>query len=116
MSHKTRAYIINAEGLKGFCKVGLGFINMLMHENSRPILDSICGWQHVNMKDLSTELRKKKNQQEMVTHLRDTVPGLAHFHASRVDKTLNMVKYFKQFKNQDPYSLYVHGYLFPALQ
>ena len=119
LNHKTRAYIVNAEGLKGFCKVGLGIMNMFADENRRVIFASVCEREDVSVEQVSGELRAIKDHNKMLVHLQEFYPGLAHFYVCKItgDEGLFCAKeFFKKFEHQSPYSLYVHGYLLPALR
>ena len=56
----------------------------------------------------------------MLAYLQEHYPGLAHFYVCKItgdDGLFSTDEYFKKFEDKgENYSLYVHGYLLPALK
>ena len=77
-SHKTRAYFINARGLRGFLEV-YSFIGDLLKSMVDEKLLKVIKYQNINMKDLVKVLKKKATLNEMIDYLGLMSPDLTRF-------------------------------------
>ena len=82
ISHRTRAYIINAEGLPGFL-VQLDFIKILREDDARGLLENAKKFQELNLDKVSQELRVIEGLFKKMIHLKENYPILARHVFSR---------------------------------
>lgn len=76
ISHRTRAYIINAEGLPGFL-VQIDFMQILRQADARGCLEIAKKWQELNLDKVSQELDVLESLFQKMTHLKENYPSLA---------------------------------------
>ena len=121
LSHQTRAFIINAKGLKGFV-VPFNVIEFLENTDDERF-NEVTQHQHVKKKSVIKRLRAKRSDGERLEYLKSRYPCLFIFALKFQRNTLALQGYtdfyfsFRDRKQEiHNYSWYVHGHWLPTLQ
>ena len=75
VSHQTRAYIYNANGLPGFLQE-FDIMQILKRAQSLGLLKEITKWQHINLEDLQTQMIESNYLIDQVKILKRQYPCL----------------------------------------
>ena len=114
LSHGTRAYIVNAEGLHGFVEK-FDIVKHLREADETGRLEHARKWQVIKLDVVSTELDTMINLQDKMNYLSESYPGLFICileHLSMTDKIEDYMTQCKEYENdRERYSLYIQGYL-----
>ena len=74
-SHRTRAYIKNADGLKGFL-VASSIAHVLRPLTGTEDLKKLAEYQHIDIANVLIEIEKKESNAEMMSFLSEQYPSL----------------------------------------
>ena len=124
-SHKTRAYITNAGGLKGFLvPFSVSSVLRTLAKNVNGELTKLQKYHQFSISSLINQVEKMKTNDQRAELLKVEYPSLYIHYLKKIGtrsdakKLLENYKiYCKQFYD-DPnrFSLYLHGWFFPWLQ
>ena len=119
ISHSTRAYIANADGLKGFIS-SCDIIEHLKEANEAGLLDHAKKYQAIDLNTVEKELANKATRKLKMIFLAEEYPSLFVYMLGLYGKKDKIQKYMAKCKtfenNRDKYSIYIHGYLLIWLQ
>ena len=121
ISHRSRAYIWNSDGLPGFliCDISL----ILQSAKKGGVLAAASKYQNIDYESLSSKLCKPKNYREKakLKILKHTYPCLYVIVLEKLNKFQEKQRFMEEsesFMSELPenYSRYVHGCFLPWLQ
>ena len=75
LSHSTRAYIVNSDGLQGFV-IAFDIINHLKKLDEAGRLEHARKWQVFDLWNVQSELETKRKNQQKMNHLQRQYPSL----------------------------------------
>ena len=118
LSHRTRAYIVNSNGLQGFVHE---FTLPSFLDSLQTRLDSISCHQIIKVNSVKKELKRFSSSNEKECFLMEHYPAvfiLSFVHLKRSQELLQYSEYCRALQTGDPgeYSLYIHGFLLPWLE
>ena len=93
LSHETRAYIWNADGLQGFFKRPEDIMDMLRNAEKNGVLQEVTKYQEVDLLDLWKLISEFSDMEERLTFLGKFYPCLYLF----LLKELGRFKRVKQY-------------------
>ena len=117
LSHSTRAFIFNADGLPGFVQ-RFEISEILLDADNQNQLEFAKKWQEIDLVKVKVELEKIKSKQRL-TYLIQHYPSLSSFILMRLDRCNRLderrleCKGYINHHNQNKYTQYIHNYLIP---
>ena len=119
LSHRTRAYIVNADGLKGFL-IRLGKVAGIIHNAERMgRLKEVLRWQQVEIKVVKKLLRNQKTEEGQLFVLKHKYPALHLYALKELGRTTEIRRYMAKCQtyeaNKEKYFFYINGYWLPWL-
>ena len=91
MSHKTRAFIVNAEGLRGFVK--LSVVSVLRSAELSGALIKATRFMHVDIESVKKTLDKEPNREECFRFIMDNYPCLVKLLLTKFGEKDRLDKY-----------------------
>ena len=120
LSHSTRAFIWNADGLPGFVCL-FKIMETLKEADASDLLEHAKKWQQIDLDQIEEEIDTLKSVETKMVYLSQYYPGIYIF----LNRYLNqgaLKRYSIQcnsYQFEDDlalYSLFIHGHLIPWLQ
>ena len=122
LSHSTRAFIQNADGLPGFVCM-FKIMEILKEADAGGLLDHVKKWQQINFDQLKEEINILTSLEKKMIYLSQFYPSIYRFLVRHLSQGTMMLEKFSlqcesyQFGDDiAQYSLFIHGYLIPQLQ
>ena len=120
LSHRTRAYIYNANGLQGFL-VEEQIIRLLRQAHANFVLKVVTRTQIVDFKELGKELQVQQTRTGMLSLLSRKYPSVYIYVLQKMrrrDEVKEFMKKCAELEKGDPaqYTMYIQGYWNPWLE
>ena len=113
LSHSTRAFIVNADSLRGFL-TAFNIIKHLESADKAGQLKDARRWQKIDLDTVQKQLETQPHNKQKMTYLSKHYPSLyVHIlgYLNMSDKIEQYMAQCKEYENdEENFSLYVHGY------
>ena len=116
LSHATRAYIVNADGLTAFI-LKFDIISVIKAANHKGQLDEQKKWQVIETWKLEAKFQGLNSSVDKMNYLSQFYPCLYIFLLRRLNQTDKIEQYMKQCESyeedHEKYYIYIQGYFVP---
>ena len=122
LSHSTRAFIWNADGLAGFVCL-FKIMEILRESDINGLLEQAKKWQQIDLDQIEEEIDTLKSLETRMVYLSQYYPGIYIFLLRHLNQGAMKIERYsiqcESYQFEDDlalYSLFIHGHLIPQLQ